>query len=66
MERVDAVAIYDITDPTKPVFLQLVKCGDAPEGVLIIPAKNSPTKKSLLVVSSENDGVVKVYTPKTL
>lgn len=66
MERVDAVAMYDITDPTKPVFLQLVKCGDAPEGVLLIPAKNSPTKKSLLVVSSENDGVIKVYTPKTL
>lgn len=66
MERADAVAIYDITDPTKPMFLQLIKCGDAPEGVMIIPAKNSPTKKSLLVVSSENDGVVKVYTPKTL
>ncbi|MGY3214924.1 choice-of-anchor I family protein [Mucilaginibacter sp. HD30] len=66
MERADAVAVYDITDPTKPVYLQLLKCGDAPEGVMIIPAKNSPTKKSLLVVSSENDGVIKVYTPKTL
>jgi len=66
MERADAVAVYDITDPTKPVFLQLLKCGDAPEGVLIIAAKNSPTKKSLLVVSSEDDGVIKVYTPKTL
>ena len=66
MERADAVAVYDISDPTKPVFLQLLKCGDAPEGVMIIPAKNSPTKKSLLVVSSENDGVIKVYTPKTL
>jgi len=66
MERVDAVAIYDITTPTKPMFLQLVKCGDAPEGVLIIPAKNSPTKKSLLVVSSEDDGVLKIYTPKTI
>ncbi len=66
MERVDAVAIYDITDPSKPSFLQLIKCGDAPEGVLYIPAKNSPTKKSLLVVSSENDGVIKVYTPKTI
>ncbi len=66
MERADAVAVYDITDPTKPTYLQLLKCGDAPEGVLIIPAKNSPTKKSLLVVSSENDGVIKVYTPKTL
>lgn len=66
MERADAVAVYDVTDPTKPSFLQLLKCGDAPEGVLIIPAKNSPTKKSLLVVSSENDGVIKVYTPNTL
>ena len=57
---------YDITNPKAPVFLQLVKCGDAPEGVLFIPAKNSPTQKSLLIVSSENDGVVKVYQPKTL
>lgn len=66
MERADAVAVYDVTTPTKPVFLQLLKCGDAPEGVLIIAAKDSPTKKSLLVVSSENDGVIKVYTPKTI
>ncbi|MEO7214482.1 choice-of-anchor I family protein [Mucilaginibacter sp.] len=66
MERADAVAVYDVTDATKPSFLQLLKCGDAPEGVLIIPAKNSPTKKSLLLVSSENDGVIKVYTPKTI
>lgn len=66
MERIDAVAIYDITTPTKPVFLQIIKCGDAPEGVLIIPAAKSPTKKSLLVVSSEDDGVIKVYSPKTI
>ncbi len=66
MERADAVAVYDISNPKAPVFLQLLKCGDAPEGVLYIPAKNSPTKKSLLVVSSENDGVVKVYQPKTI
>lgn len=66
LERADAVAIYDITKPTTPVFLQLIKCGDAPEGVLFIPAKDSPTKKSLLIVSSENDGVVKVFTPNTI
>ena len=66
MERVDAVAVYDVTNPASPVFLQILKCGDAPEGVLFIPAKDSPTKKSLLVVSSENDGVVKVYTPNTI
>lgn len=66
MERSDAVAVYDVTNPANPVFLQLVRSGDAPEGVLFIAAKDSPTKKSLLVVSSENDGVVKVYTPKTI
>ncbi len=64
MERVDAVAIYDVTNPTVPVFLQMVKCGDAPEGVLFVAAHNSPVKKSLLIVSSENDGVIKVYAPK--
>lgn len=66
MERADAVAVYDVTIPTAPTFLQLLKCGDAPEGVLFIPAKDSPTKKSLLVVSSEGDGFLKVYSPKTI
>ena len=66
MERADAVAVYDVSSPAKPVFLQLLKTGDAPEGVLFIAAKNSPTKKSLLLVSSEGDGQIKVYSPKTL
>ncbi len=66
LERADAVAIYDITNPAAPVFLQMIKCGDAPEGVLFIPAKDSPIKKSLLIVSSENDGVVKIYQPDSL
>lgn len=66
MERADAVAIYDVTIPTAPKFLQILKCGDAPEGVLFIDAKNSPTKKSLLIISSENDGVIKVFSPSTI
>lgn len=64
MERVDAVALYDISNPYNPQFMKLLKCGDAPEGVLFIPQNESPTGRSLLVVSSENDGVVKVYTTK--
>ena len=64
MERVDAVAIYDISNPYQPVFMKILKCGDAPEGVLFISQDESPTGRSLLVVSSENDGVVKVYTTK--
>jgi hypothetical protein len=61
LERVDAVALYDVTIPTNPVFIKMLKCGDAPEGVLFIPASKSPINESLLVVSSENDGVIKVY-----
>jgi len=64
LERSDAVAIYDVTNPVAPRFLQILATGDAPEGVLFIPAKKSPNKRSLLVVSSENDGQVKVYMPE--
>jgi hypothetical protein len=66
LERADAVAIYDISNPQDPKFLQIIKCGDAPEGILFVPAKDSPTKKSLLIVSSEGDGIVKVFTPNTI
>lgn len=66
MERADAIAVYDVTNPSAPTFLQIFKTGDAPEGVLFISAADSPIKKSLLIVSSEEDGVLKVYTPNTL
>lgn len=61
LERADAIAIYDITNPTAPVFVKMIKTGDAPEGVLFISASKSPIQQSLMVVSSENDGLVKVY-----
>jgi hypothetical protein len=63
MERADAVALYDVTEPLHPQFLQILATGDAPEGVLFVNKKDSPINKSLLIVSSENDGVVKIYAP---
>ncbi len=63
LERADAVAVYDLSIPTAPKFLQLIKTGDAPEGVLFIPAHHSPNGKSLLVTSNEGDGTVKFYQP---
>ncbi len=62
MERVDAVAVYDITNPVKPKYLQWLDVGDAPEGILFISAEDSPTGNSLLVVSSEGDGFITVFT----
>ena len=63
LERTDTVMIYDITNPATPQYLQSIKTGDAPEGLLFIPASKSPTKRSLVVVSSEGDGSVKFYQP---
>ena len=61
MERADAIAVFDITNPTAPVFIKMFTTGDSPEGVLFIPASKSPIQQSLLVVSSENDGMIKIY-----
>ncbi len=61
MERADAVAVYDVTNPTAPVFIKMFATGDAPEGVLFIPASKSPIQQSLVVVSSENDGMIKIF-----
>lgn len=66
LERADAVAVYDITNMSSPTLVQVLQTGDAPEGVLFIPANESPNGKSLLVVSSEGDGKVKVFQPDTL
>ncbi|MHC0440406.1 choice-of-anchor I family protein [Flavobacterium sp. 3-210] len=63
LERSDAFMTYDVTNPSSPQYLQTVKTGDAPEGILFIPASKSPTKRSLVVVSSEGDGTVKIYQP---
>ncbi|WP_128544739.1 choice-of-anchor I family protein [Larkinella soli] len=64
LERADAIAIYDLSNPTNPQFLQLLATGDAPEGVLFVGSDKSPNGKSMLVVSSEEDGEVRIYQPE--
>lgn len=66
LERADAFAVYDVTNPTTPQFVKMVKTGDAPEGILFISATNSPIGQSLVVISSENDGLIKVYKANKL
>ena len=61
MERADAVALYDLSSCLSPKFVKMLKVGDAPEGVLFVSAKDSPTKKSLLIVSNEGDGTVRIF-----
>ena len=49
-ERGGFVAVYNITNPLAPVFVQLLATGLRPEGVLALPERN------LLVTSEEGDG----------
>lgn len=48
-ERSNFVAAYDVSDPSAPVFRQILPTTPGPEGVLAIPSRD------LLVISSESD-----------
>jgi DNA-binding beta-propeller fold protein YncE len=68
LERSSAVVVYDITNPTAPRFVQLVRNssnlddGDiSPEGLKFVPATQSPTGKALLLVGYELSGSMGVY-----
>jgi hypothetical protein len=61
-ERSSVVIVYNVNDPTKPKFIQVLPAGVSPEGVLSIP------KRNLVVASSEVDdrdakirGVLNIY-----
>lgn len=48
-ERSNFVAVYDVTDPVAPAFVQVLATTNGPEGLLPVPSRD------LLVVSSETD-----------
>jgi hypothetical protein len=75
LERIGGVMVYDVTDPTAPVFVSYTNprdfSGDAeagtagdlgPEGLLFIPAETSPTGDALLVVANEISGTTTIYS----
>lgn len=73
LERIGGVAIYDITNPVAPEFVQYTNnrnfegnaeagtAGDlGPEGLEFIPATDSPNGEPLLVVTHEVSGSTKI------
>lgn len=74
LERVGGIMTFDVSDPAAPVFAGYANnrdfAGEAdqgtaldlgPEGVIWIPAAQSPNGKDLLVVSNEISGTVTLY-----
>ena len=70
LERQGGVMVYDVTEPTKPVFENYINTLDeqsgtmadiAPEGLIFVPASESHTGKNLLVISHEVSGTTTIY-----
>jgi hypothetical protein len=74
LERIGGVMVYDVSDPTAPVFIEYVNnrdftvdtetasAGDiAPEGLKFVAAADSPTGNPLLLVANEVSGSTTVF-----
>ncbi len=62
-ERTGDVFVYDITNPAAPVFKQYIDHPQdlAVEGIIFVPASESPTGKALIITSAEVSRTVTVY-----
>src|SRR5690606_37160828 len=77
LERVGGIMVYDESTPASPSFVQYINSRDfkatteqiemdqagdlGPEGLVFIPAKDSPNAKPLLVVGHEVSGSTTIY-----
>lgn len=79
LERIGGVMVYNITDPQHPKMVNYVNTRDfsqtpglnsggdlGPEGLLFIPAADSPNGKNLLVVSNEVSGTIGIFETDVL
>ncbi|MBC1196972.1 choice-of-anchor I family protein [Microcystis aeruginosa BLCCF158] len=68
IERAGGFMVYDITNPSHPLFTNYIndwQLGDiSPEGLLFIPAADSPNGTPLLIVANEVSRNVAIYSVK--
>lgn len=75
LERIGGIMVYEISDPSAPLFVQYLnnrdfsvdaettEAGDlGPEGLIFIPAGDSPTGRYLLAAANEVSGTTTLYT----
>jgi hypothetical protein len=73
LERMTALAIFDVTQPRKPVFQEWIQMLPtkatpakdvkhwSPEGIVFVPAENSPSGKALIITSYELSGSLSIH-----
>jgi 2',3'-cyclic-nucleotide 2'-phosphodiesterase / 3'-nucleotidase / 5'-nucleotidase len=74
LERIGGVMVYDVTTPISPTFVQYINnrdfagdpaagtAGDlGPEGLIFVPADDSPNSQPLVVVANEISGSTTLY-----
>ena len=63
LERSHMVLIFDVTNPTAVTFTGAARRdGDLnPEGLVVVPAAESPTGRALLLVTSEDSNTLSVF-----
>ena len=63
LERIGDVIVYEVTDPTRPVFVQYINTPEdrAVEGLTFVSAANSPTGKPILITASEASNTVSIF-----
>ena len=69
LERIGGIVMYDVTDPTTPLFVDYLNNRDfaagtgdlGPEGLKFIPAHESPNGRPMLLAANEISGTVTLY-----
>lgn len=70
LERVGGIAMYDVSEPAAPVFVDYLNnrdfvagTGDSgPEGLMFVSAQDSPNGRPMLVAANEISGTVTLYS----
>jgi len=74
LERMGGIMVYEVTNPTRPTFIEYVNnrilgkdpstedAGDmGPEGITFVASENSPNGSPMLIVSSDVSGTTTFY-----
>jgi hypothetical protein len=75
LERISAIAVYDVERPWSPRFVEYVSTRDfgvepgeetdagdlAPEGIVVVSRDDSPTGRPLLIATYETSGTTRIF-----